>query len=135
MPYRTDEAIAEANRSILVVALGGEVLGIDSATGDLLWRNRLPGGGDEEVFVASRYGVLVVSSDSSALYRLDYATGATMWQVHTSASGRATIVIEPELIVVAKGGEVDAFDHDGGRRWSNKLAGMGYGRIALAFPG
>jgi len=135
MAYREGEALVEADRSTLVVGLGGNVVGLDRATGAVRWKNVLSGGGLEEVFIALRYGVLAVSAGGKGVYRLDYATGATLWRSETTAPGRATILVELDLIIVAKGGYLDTFGHDGLPRWSQPLEGMGIGRVALALPG
>jgi outer membrane protein assembly factor BamB len=135
MTYREQEMRAEADRSILVVATGGSVRGLHRFTGDVRWANDLPAGGLGEVYIAFRYGVLAVSASGNQLFRLDYATGATLWSTPTQSTGRATIVIEPDVIVVAKGGCVDAFSHAGQHYWSQPLTGLGFGGVALAFPG
>ena len=134
-PYRDGVAGSEADRSVLVVALGGNVLGLDRMTGAVRWTNSLPGGGSHEVFVALRYGVLAVSAWGSKVFRLDYLTGATLWAADTTGSGRATIVVEHDLIVVGKSGYLDGYDHGGRRLWSQSLSGKGTGRLALGFPG
>ena len=53
-PYRDGVAGSEADRSVLVVALGGNVIGLDRMTGTIRWSNSLAGGGSHEVFVALR---------------------------------------------------------------------------------
>ena len=135
MAYREGEALIEADRSVLVVGVAGKVVGLERYTGQLRWRNDLPGGGMGEVFIAFRYGALIVSAGGDAIFRLDYATGATLWQGRTQSVGRATIVIEPDVIVVAKSGYIDAFGHDGRHFWTQPLSGMGVGATALGFPG
>ena len=135
MAYREGEALIEADRSLLVVGVAGKVIGLERDTGQLRWRNDLRGGGTGEVFIAFRYGALVVSANGDAVFRLDYATGATLWQARTQSVGRATIAIEPEVIVVAKSGYLDAFRHDGHKLWTQPLTGMGVGATALGFPG
>jgi hypothetical protein len=135
MTYREQEIPPEADRSVLVVGLNGKVFGIHRDTGELVWTNKMPGGGMEEVFIALRYGVLVVSASGKRIFRLDYYTGKTLWEVTTTASGRATIVVEHDCIVVAKGGYIDCFEHEGKRRWKQPLKGMGLGRVAMGFPG
>lgn len=134
-PYREQQQPAEVDRSILVVGLGGSVLGLDRFTGQVRWENGLPGGGYGEVFIALRFGALIVSATDDEVYRLDYHTGKTLWQQRTRSAGRATILIEHDHIVVGKGGELDAFDHHGRPLWQQKLEGRGVGRLALAFPG
>ena len=55
--------------------------------------------------------------------------------MRTQSEGRATIVIEPDVIVVAKSGYIDAYGHDGRHFWTQPLTGMGVGATALGFPG
>jgi outer membrane protein assembly factor BamB len=135
MSYREGEAPLEVDRSVLVVGIGGHVVGVSRSNGEILWKHSLPEGGHGEVFIAFRFGLLVVSADGARAFRLDYRTGETVWAAATRASGRATILIEPDLVVVAKGGYADAFDHDGKPLWTQGLEGYGHGRLALAFPG
>ena len=132
--YRGSDAPPEVDRSILVVGISGTVLGIDRATGRTVWRTDLPGWRGGAVFLAMRYGLVVVSSESDQLAALDYRTGATRWTARTGAAGRATIVIESDLIVCAKGGWLDAFDHEGRRFWTEEL-GLGAAVMSLGFPG
>lgn len=134
-PYREQPPPVEVDRTILVVGIGGNVLGLDRFTGQVRWENGLPGGGYGEVYIALRFGVLMVSARDNEIYRLDYHTGKTMWQQQTSSRGRATILIEHDHIVVGKGGELDAFDHHGRPLWRQQLEGRGIGSVALAFPG
>lgn len=135
MTYRAHEMLAEADRSVLVIATRGMVRGLHRFTGEVRWANDLSGGGLGEVFVACRYGVLAVSADERCLFRLDYATGQTLWSAPTHGRGRAAIIIEPDVIVVAKGGVVDAFSHAGQHYWTQPLTGLGHGSVAVAFPG
>src|SRR5688572_26834054 len=101
MTYRQSEAPPEVDRSIVVVGLNGKVFGLDRLTGQLCWTNGLTGGGGSgEVFIALRYGALVVSASGMRVYSLDYRTGETRWMVATQGAGRASILIEPEYIVV-----------------------------------
>lgn len=129
--YRTPTHEQEADRSILVIGIKGTVLGLDRATGAIRWENGLPGGGFGDVFLAMRYGCVVASAREAKVFCLDYLTGATRWESPTGGIGRATIIVEPELILVGKGGYVDAFDHDGKRLWSQDLPGKGVGGVAL----
>jgi outer membrane protein assembly factor BamB len=136
MPYREQEMLAETDRSIPVVATNGKVRGLDRTSGAIRWSNDLTGGGIGSVFVAFRFGVLAVSALGAKVFRLDYATGATLWEAETSGGGgRAAIVIEPDLMFVAKAGQVDAFDHDGIRLWTQPLRGLGLSGVALGFSG
>lgn len=133
--YRDAVVGSEIDRCVIVVGLGGGLVGLDRQTGEVRWKNNLPGGGSHEVFLAFRYGVLVVSAHGDGLFRVDYLTGQTLWSVTTTGSGRATILVEPDLILVGKGGQLDAFDHHGRRVWQQRLPGRGLGPLALALPG
>jgi outer membrane protein assembly factor BamB len=135
-PYRDAPGPAEADRSVLVVGIDGYLVGIDRKTGEQRWENPLVVGGAEgEVFIALRYGALVVSAFDALVMRVDYLTGATLWERPTRDTGRATILVEPDLIVVGKGGYINAYDHNGRPLWFQELRGRGLGRLALAFPG
>src|SRR5262249_18318095 len=135
MDYRANAAPLEPDRSILVVALDGHVYGLDRATGEVRWHNNLPGGGTDEIFLAIGYGVVVVSAPPSKLFCLGYLTGQTRGAQMPPPPGRATIVVEPDQIVCAKGGYVDCFSPDGKLLWQQPLRGAGQGVIALGYPG
>jgi outer membrane protein assembly factor BamB len=135
MTYRTTSAPPQPDRSILVVGLNGEVVGVDRITGKIRWQNNLPGGSMGEVFIAVNYGVVVASASGDRIYCLDYLTGQQRWASETSGAGRATIVIEPDVIVCVKNGYLDCFSPQGGLLWSQRLEGKGLGRAALGFPG
>jgi len=124
-PYRTQQASSEADRSIVVATRAAMVVGIDRATGALRWSTELPERGTGEIFLAMRYGCLVVSGTSERVYRLDYATGELLWTQAVSEIGRATVLIEPDLILVAKSQYVDALDHGGARLWRVVVEGNG----------
>jgi hypothetical protein len=135
MDYRANAAPLPPDRSILVVALSGHVYGIDRTTGDIRWHNGLAGGGTDEVFLAIGYGVVVVSAFGSRLFCLDYLTGQTRWEHTTHTTGRATILLEPDQIVCAKGGYVDCFSPEGRLLWQQPLKGAGLDCMALGYPG
>jgi outer membrane protein assembly factor BamB len=134
-PYRESPGPAEADRSILVVGIDSYLIGIDRKTGEQRWENPLVIGGAGEVYIALRYGALVVSAFDAVVLRVDYQTGETLWERPTRDTGRATILVEPDLIVVGKGGYLNAYDHHGKPLWFQELRGRGLGRLALAFPG
>ena len=134
-PYRA--APRAEDRSILVVALNGQVVGVDRQTGEIRWKQGTDGGsgGIGEVFVAMSHGLLLVSGHDAMLVSLDYATGAIKWRGHTYSTGRATILVERDVIVCAKGGYLDCFGHGGMKLWTQPLSGLGQGRVTLGFPG
>jgi outer membrane protein assembly factor BamB len=135
MTYRTQLEKPQADRSLLVVGLGGRVVALDRATGEVTWTNDLPGGSFGEVFIAVDFGVVLASAHGDVIYCLDYLTGMERWRAKTSASGRATIIIEPDQIFCAKSGYVDSFDPAGQKLWTQPLRGKGVGRVALGLPG
>ena len=81
------------------------------------------------------HGRVVASSYDESIVSLDYATGAVLWTAATHTTGRATILVERDVIVCAKGGYLDCFGHGGKKLWTQPLTGLGTGRIALGFPG
>mgnify|MGYP001560362752 CR=1 FL=1 len=119
---------------ILIVALGGSVCGLDPHTGAWRWKNALPGGGFGEVAISVQDGYVIASATGPVVYCLDSKTGAELWHSHTEKPGRATILVQDELVYVAKTGVVDCFDIDGRLLWSQQLPGLGSGRLALGFP-
>lgn len=135
MTYRAPPEVLEPDRSVLVVGTNGRVCGVDRATGSILWNSDLPKGSYGEVFIAIGYGVVIASADGAMIFCLDYLTGAERWRSPTTAGGRATIVMEPDQIVCAKGGYIDCFDPDGHHLWSQPLRGFGVGRVSLGLPG
>jgi outer membrane protein assembly factor BamB len=135
MTFRTQAGALQPDRSVLVVGTHGRICGVDRATGELLWKNELPSGSYGEVFIAVGHGVVIASADGAVIFCLDYLTGHERWRSPTSASGRATIVMEPDQIVCAKGGYIDCFDPEGHHLWSQPLKGFGVGRVSLGLPG
>ncbi|MGE5185663.1 MAG: PQQ-binding-like beta-propeller repeat protein [Acidobacteriota bacterium] len=135
MDYRAAPSQPQPDRSVLVVGLSGHVYAIDRATGELRWHNDLSGGGLGHVAIAVGYGVVIASAGGAAVFCIDYLGGETRWQQPTHGRGRATILIEADQIVVAKGGHVDCFSPEGHRLWGQPLRGAGMGRAALGYPG
>jgi outer membrane protein assembly factor BamB len=134
-PYR--DRPPEEDRSILVVTLNGKVFGVDRQTGALRWKQATSqwGGGRGEVFLAMAHGLVIASSYEDVIVSLDYATGAIKWSARTQNPGRATILIERDVIICAKAGYLDCFSHGGKKLWTQPLTGFGEGRVALGFPG
>lgn len=135
MDYRTAPEPLQPDRSLLIVGLRGNVYALDRITGEPRWHNALPAGGFEEVTLAVGFGVVVASAHGGAIYCLDYVTGQIRWRQDTQHRGRATILLEPDQIVCAKNGSVDCYAPDGRLLWQQPLAGAGYGRAALGYPG
>jgi outer membrane protein assembly factor BamB len=125
------------DRSILVVALNGFVLGVHRQTGEIRWKQGTDGSGGGArtvVFVAIGYGFVIASGGDNVILALDYMTGEIRWSAETTKPGRATILVERDLIVCAKSGYLDCFDHGGKKLWSQPLTGYGLWGVALGFP-
>jgi hypothetical protein len=121
---------------LIVAAVGGKVLGIDAMTGQVRWENGMEGGGYGEVGLAIANDRIVVSAARGKVFCLAYPSGAELWTAKTSSMGRATILIEGELVLVAKSGKLDCFDlATGEERWSQPLPRTGYGSVAIGAPG
>jgi outer membrane protein assembly factor BamB len=128
--------IVESGREFLVVALNGKVAALDAESGELRWRNDLPGGGHGEVFLAIDRRDVFVSAQGAKVFCLSYKSGKTRWATDTQAAGRASIVVEKSIVYVAKSGYVDAFDRKTGNRlFAQGLSGFGQGSCALGFAG
>jgi outer membrane protein assembly factor BamB len=134
MIYRDSDLPPDVDRSIVIACITGWVHGLDRETGDIRWARELDDRGT--VHVAFRYGVLACSAEAAKISRLDYLSGEPLWLATTTGAGPATIVIEQDCIVCAKGGWVDCFDHDGRRIWARHInKGRGAGGVTLALPG
>ena len=130
--YREQDAPAPA---VLVVGIHGNLVGIDRATGAILWKNGLEEGGYGTVYIALSQGRVFASAGGKRVFAVDMRTGATLWSAETSGYGRATMLVELDEIYVAKSGYLDCFDRYGNRRWTQKLEGLGTGPVALGVPG
>ena len=64
-----------------------------------------------------------------------YPTGELVWTKNSSAGGRASMVVEGDLLLVAKGGKIDCYQLDGKWLWTQLLEGHGRGAIAMGVPG
>jgi outer membrane protein assembly factor BamB len=130
MVYRDIE-----DRSILVAGVHGHVMGLDRQTGEVRWDNPLEGGGMGKVFLHLIGDHVLASAEGRDLYCLRYMTGELLWKGTTSGSGPATILVDQDVILVGKGGYIDAFSVKGAPLWRQPLKGRGIAAIALALPG
>src|SRR5262245_19528707 len=96
--------------SVLVVAAGGVVRGLDRNTGQELWKNGLSGGGYGEVAIHIEGDLIVASAAGAMAFGLSYPSGEQLWASKTTAMGRATVWIDARQLVIAKGGYLDCFD-------------------------
>jgi outer membrane protein assembly factor BamB len=119
---------------ILVVGVSGRVLGLDRASGDVVWRVPLRDAAREEVFLTVTTDTVYASAHAPHVFAFDYQTGILRWTADTTCAGRASIVISGGDVFVAKGGTIDCFGLDGARRWSQRMDPED-ARTALGFPG
>ncbi len=129
MPYRTLE-----ERSILVVGQSGTLIGLDRESGKVRWEYQLERFSVDMVTVIA--GDLVLASGNEArLFCVRYSTGTPLWYEDTSAEGRATIMVDGDQILVAKGGHIDCFTLDGKPAWKRDLSKHGAVPASLGLPG
>ena len=124
-----------SDRSVILVGLNGHLAGLDVATGQVLWKNALRGGLDGEVEIATWGNYVFASATGPKLFAVDYHSGEEVWTVPTSGTGRAVLVVEENMVMVAKEGTIDCYDFGGQRLWSQALRGLGVGNIAIGLPG
>lgn len=131
-----DETTATSeNRSILVVGVKRNLVGLDVDTGAVVWSRELGAAGEGEVVeIAIHDGLVLAAVNKPVLYCLDYTTGKTLWTAQTSISGRASILADGERIFIGRKGTVDCFDFQGKLRWTRPLE-KGTWRLALGLPG
>ena len=116
---------------VLIVALGGRVLGIDSVSGDVLWSNEMELGGIAWVALGVSETRVYSSASAKRIFCIDRATGETLWDRPTSGLGRATLICDNSGITVCKSGLLDKFSTAGDLLWSKDLQQYGKGVAAL----
>lgn len=125
------------NRSLLIIGIRGHAVAVDRNTGEERWRVKLEDsweGNPVELLVSG--DIVYATGSSREVYWIDYSTGHELRHASTTAaSGRATMLLDGDSLVVARAGSVDMFSVDGARRWHNELQGLGHGAISLGFPG
>lgn len=124
------------DRSLLIIGIKGYAVAVDRTTGAERWRVKLEDsweGNPVELLVSG--GIVYATGKSQDVFWLDYATGRELRRAATTAvSGRATMVLEGDWLIVARAGSVDCFTADGAKLWHNELQGLGHGTISLGFP-
>lgn len=119
--------------SPLVAAFSGNVFGLDSATGRVLWEQELDTAGNPSALVVTESFVYVATFRTLAC--LHYRTGKIVWSVDTHVAGRATLMLHGERLFVGKRGVIECFSLSGESVWRNDFKGKGEGAIALGHPG
>jgi outer membrane protein assembly factor BamB len=132
--YRDDHAAA----TVLVVAFRGKVLGIDARTGQRLWQQAIG-----ESFVIDEVELIITPArvfvcDGKVLACLEYPSGTWIGATPLPgkyAGGRPTMVLQGEALYVATTASVTCFDNAGQVVWHDPFEGLGFGSMALGFPG
>ena len=128
-------AYRSAATPILLAALNGSVTGLDAATGESVWTHALDGAGFGVVEIALERDIVLACPASGSIFCLEYASGTLRWKAATSGlHGRATMLVDADRVVVAKGGALDCFALTSGERLWN-VRNLGTGSVALALPG
>jgi len=84
--------VTSRNQSILFVGIKGRVVGIDTATGEEVWRQHLKGG--DFVSVALEDGQ-VYAATHGELFCLDPSTGHIRWRNPLKGLGWGLVTIAP----------------------------------------
>jgi outer membrane protein assembly factor BamB len=79
----------------------------------------------------------VFAATSEELFCFEYPSGVLLGRVRIpdKYAGRPAMVIERDHIFVGTSGELSCFDLNGRPLWVQPFEGMGFGSIALGFPG
>ena len=117
--------------AVLITALGGRVLGIESDTGQLVWSNEMELGGISWVALGVSETRVFSSASAKRIFCIERATGATLWDRPTSGLGRATLICDESGVIVCKSGLLDKFSMEGELLWSTDLQQYGKGVAAL----
>lgn len=126
---------AQPDRSILISAFGGKVFGLHRDTGTIAWSVEVEvGGGEVELAIE---GDVVIACSRRRLALLAYLTGKLITYVALVGEHerRPTMIVDQGQIIVARNGEVACYSIAGKRLWLQPFEGMGFGSVALGFPG
>ena len=118
---------------ILVVAFGGNVVGMDAATGYVVWKAPVDnlGASPPRIHVLSERVIVVVREQA---YCLTYATGQTLWRTQLPLVADNLLEVGDRLFVGGSG-EVACLDATGRVLWHERFKGFGMGKVALGVPG
>lgn len=105
---------------IVVLTGGTELVGLDGASGEEVWRTDL--GAAVAVQPVRCGAVVVVALAGGSVEAVEAATGTLRWRHHLGAPPAAGLAGWEERVVVGAGAAVVAIDTaDGRRRWATKL--------------
>ncbi|WP_237151525.1 outer membrane protein assembly factor BamB family protein [Oryzibacter oryziterrae] len=120
--------LAVSGNQVLVATGYGEVLALDKATSNILWRVKIDAPARSAPAVGG--GKVIVMSQAGTVNVLDQATGASVWKASTDVSGASLLgsmsaaVTADTVIVPGANGQVLAFDlKTGAPKWQATIAG------------
>ncbi len=132
MAYRTPPSFP-----VIVAALGGEVFGVDPASGRTLWTHQGKDRGEAYPMRVVVLGSVVYAGPiDRELHMLDYTTGKLLGISKIPHATGGTVMHVDGQIYFAGNGAVDCFGLDGVLRWSTRFDENNNTRsLSLAVPG
>jgi outer membrane protein assembly factor BamB len=129
-----NQAPATPANPVLVIGNGGNVVGLDPATGQTRWEVNTKGAGAVELAIEG--GVVIAANDVNVSF-IDYATGYVHAIVPLSGDklGRPTMVVSNGQLFIGRPGEICCMTLRGQPVWKKELLGRGLRSISLGFPG
>ena len=125
--YREEEDDAP----VVVAAFGGQIYGIEAATGNVLWEQGVWVFGADAIALTVASGVIVAATDESlACFR--YPDGEPLWKVATRARGRSSLLVVGRRIHVTKAGEMECYSLEGELLWGEHTKFRAKGAVAMA---
>jgi outer membrane protein assembly factor BamB len=119
---------------ILVMAIGGTILGIEPATGEVAWTYPLASAQEPAALLVTETRIFCCSTPRLAC--LEYPTGQELWTASVANGvGPCLSLVDGRLFVTSFRGELECFTVDGQPLWHNKLKGKGTGGGVLGVPG
>lgn len=120
------------DKSILVAAVSGKLVGLDVQTGAVVWEHAIDNGTPQLLIGQG----LVLAAVGQSLYCCEYRTGRPMWRAALSAyAPRITMILEGDQIYAFGAGVVDAFDRIGRRLWTRPILPGAPASGAIGVPG
>jgi outer membrane protein assembly factor BamB len=122
-PIAVDGAQVYVVAEILEDGLGTRtnvIAALNSTTGKVVWKEQRDVGTEEHGITAAVQGNLLVYTDfRKNLTVRDTATGKQVWTQKITESNFRRFAVEPDVVVLAQGRELQAFElKDGTERWS-----------------
>jgi len=122
---------------VLLAATRGEIFRLSSETGDILWRNKLPGFGHGLPSLWTigpgevGAGTIVVGLKGKAL-AVETARGEIVWQTPLRGSSFVALTVVARDLFASTGGHLYCLDVTTGEpRWHDELRGLGIGLVCV----